>query len=131
MAAPASDLASQGWATGPYTPTAAVRACVTLSFRSVLIPSLGCPLSLLRSLLFPGFWLLPPAAPRKGPGCPLSDHCHEETLFPLQMTSLMSGHPAAWLPGFSPSPLRQTDRVCPPGLGRGGQPQPQRFSHSG
>lgn len=46
MAAPASDLASQGWATGPYTPTAAVRAMCDSQLLECFDPQSGVPTQL-------------------------------------------------------------------------------------
>lgn len=123
MIVSASDLVSYGGATGPHTPCSSSGHGVTFSFGCVLIPSLGCPVKLCSEpSSFQASWLQPPAALRKGSDCPLSDHCCKETLFPLQVTSLMSGYPVA---GFSPLLLGQADRICPWGFLGEASVQPQ------
>ena len=114
MIAPASDLVSPGGATGPHTPCSSSGHGVTFSFRCVLMPSLESPFKLCSGL-----------ALSTPPGCShqllqgkaliahLSDHCCEETLFPLQVTSLMSRYSVA---GFSPLLLGQADSICPWGF---------------
>lgn len=123
MIAPASDLVSHGEATGPHTPCSSSGHGVAFSFWCVLRLSLECPFKLCSG---PGSFqasrLQPPAAPRKGSGCPASDHCCKETLFPLQVTSLMSGCSVA---GFSPLLLGQADRICPWGFLGEASVQPQ------